>query len=159
MYGDDEHPISFRFQRTNLGGGSHVVVQVWSGHAGNRGHCGTLTLREDDWTALAALGQLDSDDDTSILLDAVTLRERNRRISVDQLVDLVQIPVDDAVIATPLDNRNGAREIAAAAARAAVQYLIENQLVEPIHAYRLPDLLPLRVGQTVDGLREIAQRQ
>jgi hypothetical protein len=49
-YGDDEHPISFRFHVTQAD--SHVHVDVWAGLDGMRGNCGTLTMRREDWVVL-----------------------------------------------------------------------------------------------------------
>lgn len=60
-YGDDEHPISFRFHVTQAD--SHVHVDVWAGLDGLRGNCGTLTLRREDWVVLREiLGASQPDD-------------------------------------------------------------------------------------------------
>lgn len=66
-YGDDEHPISFRFAPEELG--AHVHVTVWAGLDGMRGNCGTVVLRREDWAALRAiLGQEHPDAERLALL-------------------------------------------------------------------------------------------
>lgn len=61
MLGDDEHPISFRFQIAEENP-VHARVVVWAGHrASGRGNCGTLMLRVEEWRVLREILAYGSD--------------------------------------------------------------------------------------------------
>lgn len=68
-------------------------------------------------------------------------------LDVDRLCELVRLPVDLAVLDETRNEPALQRVVAATAARAALQYAVENGLVSPADEADVPLLLPSRVGQ------------